>query len=322
MMTRNLEARLNHWIITLFCAAILVLPWVANPFRVRVFVLTGIYTVAVMGLTLFMGFTGQISLCQAAFFGIGAYASGIMTIAGIPFPLAFIASGLIATLFALVIGFPCLRTRGPYLAMATLGFTLSMTVLFKNATTLTGGVSGLGAIPPARIGPIVFSGYISYYYLTWVVVAGIVYLTHRLTTSNIGLIFRAIGNNELAIEALGINVYMYRLLSFLICAFLAGIAGSLYAHLEGIIAPESFTFDESVMFLTMTVIGGPTSIYGGLVGSMIYTVIGEQLRSFDRGQVIIVGLILIMIVIFLPRGAISLPRQIAQVLERKQSSFS
>jgi branched-chain amino acid transport system permease protein len=293
-------------------AVIVLLPWFVNPFRVRVFTLTGIYTIAATGLTLFMGFTGQISLAQAAFFGIGAYVSGILTIAGLPFPLAFLASGILTAAFGLLIGFPCLRARGFYLAMATLGFMLSVTILFKNLTGLTGGVSGLGGIPPASIGPVSFEEFIPYYYLTWTVVAAVLYLAKRLTTSYGGLTFRAIGDCELAAESLGYNAYMYRLLSFLICAFLGGIAGSLYAHLDRVIAPESFTFEESVIFLTMAVIGGLTSIYGGLIGAVLFTVIGEQLRSFERGQVIIVGTILILIVIFLPRGAVSLPRKIVE----------
>jgi branched-chain amino acid transport system permease protein len=310
------DTRRKVWGITALCIVLALLPWVVNPFRVRVFTLTGIYTIAVTGLTLFMGFTGQISLAQAAFFGIGAYTSGILTIAGFPFPLAFVCAGVIAALFGLLIGLPCLRARGFYLAMATLGFMLSITILFKNVTGLTGGVSGLGGIPPASIGPVSFEGFIPYYYLTWTVVAVVLYLARRLTTSYSGLTFRAIANNELAAESLGMNAYMNRLLSFLICAFLAGIAGSLYAHLDRVIAPESFTFEEAVIFLTMAVIGGLTSIYGGLIGAVVFTVIGEQLRSFERGQVIIVGAILIVMVIFFPRGAVSLPRTIADLMRR------
>lgn len=316
MAPRSPEACARVWGITALCVLLALLPWLVNPFRVRVFTLTGIYTIAATGLTLFMGFTGQISLAQAAFFGIGAYASGILTITGLPFPLAFFAAGVITAVFALSIGLPCLRARGFYLAMATLGFMLSTTIIFKNAASLTGGVSGLGGIPPASIGPVSFETFIPYYYLTWAVVAAVLYFAQHLTTSYSGLTFRAIANNELAAESLGMNAYMYRLLSFAICASLAGIAGSLYAHLDRVIAPESFTFEESVIFLTMAVIGGLTSIYGGLIGAMVFTVIGEQLRSFERGQVIIVGTILIVMVIFLPRGAVSLPRTIAELVRR------
>ena len=294
--------RRETWAIAILALALGLIPWAVNPFRVRVFTLTGIYTIAATGLTLFMGFTGQISLAQAAFFGIGAYTSGILTIAGVPFPIAFFAAGAVAALFGLLIGFPSLRARGFYLAMATLGFMLSMTIVFKNAAGLTGGVSGLGGIPAASIGPLSLEGFIPYYYAAWAVAAAVLYLAQRLTTSYLGLTFRAIANNELAAESLGMNAYMYRLLSFLICAFLAGIAGSLYAHLDRVIAPESFTFEEAVIFLTMAVIGGLTTIYGGLIGAMVYTVIGEQLRTFERGQVIIVGAILILLVIFLPGG--------------------
>lgn len=250
------------WIIGL-SLVLLVLPWTMNPFRVRIFTLWGIYAIATTGLTLFTGFTGQISLGQAAFFGIGAYSSAILAKAGVPFPLALCAAGVITALCGMIIGFPTLRARTFYLAMITLAFGLSMTIIFKNWTGLTGGVSGIGGIPAASVGPLVLGGFISYYYLVWVVVAIVLFFSHRLGRSYIGLIFRGISDNELAAESLTVNAYMYRLLSFIICTFLAGIAGSLYAHLDRVISPESFTSEESIVFLAMAVIGGLRSTYGG-----------------------------------------------------------
>jgi branched-chain amino acid transport system permease protein len=299
--------------------ALAILPWTLNAFRVRVFTLAGIYTIAVTGLTLFMGFTGQISICQGAFFGIGAYASGILTKAGVPFVFAFFASGLITAFSGLIIGFPSLRVRGFYLAMATLAFGLSMNEVFKNWTSITGGVSGLGGIPIASVGPLKFNAYISYYYLVWVIVTVVLFLSHRLIKSYAGLIFQCIGSNELAAESLGMKSYMFRLYSFLICCFLAGVAGSLYVHLEGVIASENFTVEESIIFLTMAVIGGLKSIYGGLIGTMVFTLIGEQLRSLERTQVIVVGGMLIFVVIFLPRGIVSMLEKIRQFFSRKRN---
>ncbi len=308
-------SKLNYKILgfLIFFLILAVLPWLLNPFRVRVFTLGGIYTIAATGLTLFMGFTGQISIAQGAFFGIGAYASGILTKAGLPFILAFFASGFMAVLAGLVIGFPSLRARAFYLAMATLAFGLSMTILFKNLAGITGGVEGLGGIPAVSIGPFSFAGFIPYYYLVWVIVGIVLFLAHRLTQSYIGLTFRAIGNNEIAAESLGINAYLFRLISFLICSFLGGISGSLYAHLDRVIAPENFTFEESVIFLTMAVIGGLNSFYGGLIGSLVFTLIGEQLRTLERWQVIILGCVLILLVIFLPKGVVSIPGKLKQI---------
>jgi branched-chain amino acid transport system permease protein len=286
---------------------------------VRVFTLGGIYTIAATGLTLFMGFTGQISIAQGAFFGIGAYASGILTKAGFPFIPAFFASGFITALSGLVIGFPSLRARGFYLAMATLAFSLCMTIIFKNWAGITGGVSGLGGIPAAAVGPFSFGGFISYYYLVWAITAIVLFFCYRLTQSYVGLTFRSIGDNEVAAESLGVNAYRFRAASFLICSFLAGIAGSLYAHLDRVIAPENFTFQESLIFLVMAIIGGLKSIYGGLIGAMVFTLIGEQLRSLERLQVIIIGGLLIFLVIFLPNGVVSIPGKLRHAVKRIRS---
>jgi branched-chain amino acid transport system permease protein len=299
---------------------IVVYPWTTNPFRVRVFTLWGIYAIATTGLTLFMGFTGQISIAQGAFFGIGAYASGVLTKAGIPFVVSFFASGLITALIGFVVGFACLRARTFYLAMATLAFLLIMHTLFKNLVGITGGVSGLGGIPPAAIGPFSFAGFIEYYYLVWVIVALVIYFLHKLTRSYIGLTFQGIGNNELAAESLGANAYMFRIFSFSLCSFLAGIAGCLYAHLDKVISYESFSLEESIIFLTMAVMGGLKSIYGGLIGAMVFTLIGEQLRAFERAQIIIVGLMLIALVIFLPYGVVSLPDKVREMVSRARSN--
>jgi len=298
------------------CLALAFLPWMINPFRVRVFTLGGIYAIATTGLTLFMGFTGQISIGQAAFFGIGAYTSAILTKAGLPFFLSFFASGLVASLCGLIIGFPCLRARMFYLAMATLAFGLSMTIIFKNWTGLTGGVSGMGGIPAAGIGPFLFNGFVSYYYLVWIITAVMLFLVYRLTRSYFGLTLRAIGDNEMAAESLGVKGYLFRLVSFLICSFLAGVAGCLFAHLDRVVAPENFTSEESIIFLSMAVIGGLKSIYGGLIGSIVFTLIGEQLRSLERAQVIVLGALLILLVIFLPKGIVSFPHKLERMIAR------
>jgi len=209
-----------------------------------------------------------------------------------------------------------------YLAMATLAFGLSMTIIFKNWTGLTGGVSGMGGIPAAGIGPFALDGFISYYYLVWIITAIVLFLAYRLTRSYFGLTLRAIGDNEMAAESLGVRGYMFRLISFLICSFLAGIAGSLYAHLDRVVAPENFTSEESIIFLSMAVIGGLKSIYGGLIGSIVFTLIGEQLRSLERAQVIVVGALLVFLVIFLPKGIVSFPQMLERMIIRLRGKMS
>ncbi len=317
--TRSSGLWSNRWLLALACILV-VLPWAVNPFRVRIFTLWGIYAIAATGLTLFTGFTGQISLGQAAFFGIGAYSSALLTKAGVPFPIAIVAAGLVAAFCGMLIGFPALRARTFYLAMITLAFGLSMTIIFKNWTGVTGGVSGIGAIPAPSLGPILLDGYMAYYYTVWVVVALVLLLAHRLGRSYLGLTFRGISDSEVAAESLAVNVYLCRLISFLFCTFLAGVAGCLYSNLDRVISPESFTSEESIIFLAMAVIGGLRSTYGGLIGAMVFTLIGEQLRSMERGQIIIIGALLVLLVIFLPQGAVGLPERIGRLFRHKETA--
>jgi branched-chain amino acid transport system permease protein len=319
MITRTMKSHREIVLISLFCLVVIAIPWIVNPYKIRIFTMCGIYAICATGLTLFMGFTGQISLAQAAFFGIGAYTSSILTKAGIPFTFAFLGAGLICCFIGVVFGGLCLRARTIYLAMATLAFMLIVHVLFKNLVNITGGTSGLGGIPPAAIGPVSFAGITAYYYLVWLIVAIVIYLLYKLSESYIGLTLRAIGCNELAAESLSINAFSFRLLSFCLCNFLAGIAGSLYAHLDRIITYENFTLEESIFFLIMAVIGGTGSVYGGLIGATIFTLIGEQLRLLERAQIIILGLMLIIIVIYIPQGIASLPDKLRGLLGKIRS---
>ena len=319
MITRKFKFHWEIVLISLLCLSVIILPWIVNPFKVRVFTLCGIFAIGATGLTLFMGFTGQISLAQAAFLGIGAYTAGVLTKGGAPFIVAFLSSGLICCFISLVFGALCLRARTFYLAMATLAFVLVMNVLFKNMVDITGGTSGLGGIPPAAIGPVSLAGATEYYYFVWGIVVIVLYLLNKLTKSYIGLTFRAIGSNELAAESLSINAFKFRLLSFCLCNVLAGIAGSLYAHLDRVITYENFTLEESVFFLSMAVIGGTGSIYGGLIGATIFTLIGEQLRLLERAQIIILGVMLIVIVRFIPRGIASLPDKLRGMISKVRS---
>ncbi len=181
----------------------------------------------------------------------------------------------------------------------------------------------MGSIPAAGLGKFVLETITPYYYMVWITTAAVLFLLYRLTQSYFGLALRAIGENEIAAESLGVKAYFFRLISFLICSFLAGIAGSLYAHLDRVVAPENFTSEESIIFLSMAVIGGLKSIYGGLIGAMIFTLIGEQLRSLERAQVIVVGALLVFLVIFLPKGLVSFPEKVEKIfLKLKGKSLS
>jgi branched-chain amino acid transport system permease protein len=259
-----------------------------------------------VALNLLLGYAGQISLGHAAFFGMGAYISGIITSR---FPvdpfLVMILAALLAGALAFAIGFPILKLKGHYLAMATLGFGIIMYIIFNETVAWTGGPSGLSGIPNLKIGSLVFDNDLNNYYLVWVFTLTIMLLSINLSQSRIGRALRAIHDSEVAARVMGVNARILKVQIFTVSAVFSAIAGSLYAHIMTFIAPASFGFNFSVELLTMIVIGGLGSIYGSFLGAAILTMLPEFLRVFRDLDIIIYGLMLILITMFMPGGLIS-----------------
>ncbi len=257
----------------------------------------------VVGLSLLMGYAGQVSLGHAAFYGLGAYTSGILT-AQFSWPplLALLAAQGVTLLAALAIGIPALRLKGHYLAMATLGFGVIVYVIFKETIHLTGGPSGLVGIPPLKVFGYTFLESRQYFFLFSGVLLLAVLLALHLAHSPFGRALLALHDSEAATMALGYDTNRLKLVVFLISAALAGLAGSLYAHFAMFISPASFTFLHSVKFVTMVVIGGVASLWGALMGATLLSVLPEILTVFEDYDVLVFGAILVMIMIFLPEG--------------------
>lgn len=293
-------------IFVLFGLAVLALPlFLKGSYFLNVLVFIGINTMLAVALNLLLGFAGQISLGHAAFFGLGAYLSGIMTTSYAlhPWPAMFLSAICVAAI-AFAIGFPILKLKGHYLAMATLGFGIIIYIVFNETIAWTGGPSGLSGIPNLKLGPIVFDSDMANFYLIWAFTLLTMLLCLNLSNSRIGRALRAIHDSEVAARVMGINARLLKVQIFAVSAFISALAGSLYAHTITFIAPASFGFNFSVELVTMVIIGGLGSIYGSFLGAAILTLLPEFLRVFHDFDVIIYGLMLILMTMFMPGGLI------------------
>lgn len=278
----------------------------------------GLNAIAAMGLTLLMGYAGQLSLGQAAFFGLGAYTSGILTATyGINPWLAMGAAVLLTGCVAFVVGAPIFKLSGLLLAMATLGFGIIAYYVLINWTSLTGGPSGLTGIPSLSLWGFHFDRDSRFFYLVWGWVLLLLALALNLTESRIGRALRAIHGGELAAQTAGVNTTRLKLQIFVVSALYTAIAGSLYAHYLTFINPSPFGFGYSIELLVMVVLGGLTSLWGALLGAGTVTILVELLRTvtprlLSRTQaeyeIILFGLLLMGFMIFVPRGLTGLTR--------------
>lgn len=248
---------------------------------------------------------GMLAMANAAFMGIGAYASAILTTTyGLPFPLALVAGIATPAAVAAVIGKPTLRLSGVYLAMATLAFGEVVRIAAINADGLTGGALGLNGIPS---------------HTQWWHVLVALALTlaglQLLRRSKTGRAFEAIKEDETAASQMGIDVGAHKMFAFVLGAALAGVAGTLSAHMTFFIGPNEFGFDRGVEILTMAILGGVEGLFGPVIGAVLLTLLPELLRGLQEYRLIVNGLILVLVVLFLP-GGIWRPRAIKSLFQR------
>ncbi len=284
--------------------AIIVFPLlVNNPYYLNVVNVVGLNTIIVVGLNLLIGYAGQISLGHAAFYGLSAYISGILTVSYDISPWLGMAAAVCLTgLVALLIGIPTLKLRGHYLVMATLGFNLIVNIVMIQWDNVTGGPSGLPGIPNLAIGSWAFDSDRKMYYLIWIVAFFSIVLALNLVNSRVGRGLRALHGSETAAAAVGVRTERYKLNVFVISGLYASLAGSLYAHYLTFISPKTFDIFFSVELVTMVIVGGMGSIWGALFGTMFLTPLPNVLNFVDEYKDICYGLILVSILIFLPEG--------------------
>ena len=250
-------------------------------------------TSALLALSIWLTLScGMLAMANAAFMGIGAYTSAILTTTyGVPYPIAMVAGIVAPAAAAFAIGKPTLRLSGVYLAMATLAFGEVVRIAILNAEGMTGGALGLNGIPQLT----------EWWHIALSVVL-VVLLLWRLRRSKVGRAFNAIKEDETAAGLMGIDVGAHKMLAFVLGAAIAGLAGTLNAHLTFFIGPNEYGFDRGVDILTMAILGGINGLTGPVLGGVILTVLPESLRAFGDFRLVVNGLILVLIVLFLPRG--------------------
>lgn len=316
MGKRNLAGILVLTIIILVFPLTTRISAVSHYLDIMVFV--GLAAMITMGLSLLMGYAGQISLGHAAFYGIGAYTSGVLTVKfGVN---AWPAMGLgivLAAGVAVVVGLPSLKLKGHYLAMATLAFGEIIFIVFNEWVSLTEGPDGFGDIPRLALFGFKFDTILSNYYLVWGVVIVMLAFCLNLIHSRIGRALLSIHGSETAAQAMGINATKYKVQIFVVSAIMAAIAGSLYAHYLRFINPPVFDLLFSIKLVMMVVIGGMFNVWGALIGAAIITFLPEWLIVFEDFDILAYGLILLIIAMFLPNGLFSLPKIIIRLLPAK-----
>jgi len=314
-------SRKDFWPLLFITLGIAVFPIVAggSEYSISLLVFLGINGLTTMGLSLLMGYAGQISLGHAAFYGIGAYSSGILTTKYSIHPLiAFLAGIFLSAIVAFLVGKPTLRLRGHYMAVATLGFGEILFILFNELSPLTGGPSGLSGIPALTFlgQPIEGSAYL---YLVWAFVILVLIFSLNLINSRVGRALRAVHGSELAANAMGVDASRYKVQVFVVSAIYASMAGSLYAHFVTFISPSSFSLMFSILLLMMVVIGGTSTIWGSLLGAAVLTLLPEYLRAFEDFDVLVYGIILMVVLLFMPQGILE---GLRGFMERKRGSQS
>lgn len=292
--------------IAVFFTFFIFMPLMVDVYFTYMATLICIFVLIAVGLNILVGCAGQISLGHAGFFGIGAYASALlMGKMGIPFWFSMPIGGLVAAGVGFLVGLPALKVRGHYLALVTLAFGEITQLTLINWGDLTGGVNGLHVSLPTFFG-FRFSSDLSKFYLTFVIMIFLVYCAHNIVNSRIGRAFKSIKGSEIASQAMGVNLARFKLLAFIISAFYAGIAGGLYAILLAFISPEYFGLFDSILYLMMVVIGGLGSIAGSIIGAIVLGILPELLRRFQDYQDFVYGIILLLSIVFMPRGLIAL----------------
>jgi branched-chain amino acid transport system permease protein len=296
------------WVVSLLVlAALLIAPTFLKNYGVHILTSWLVYTIATMGLNLTVGYAGQKSLGHAAFFGIGAYTVALFLKAGLSFWLALPSAALICFISGVIVGFPALRVQAIYLAFATLGFNTAIWLVMRNEEWLTGGTFGINNIARPSLFGFSLDGNRPYYYFVMVITLLMGSLLWGLLRSPWGKAFTALRDNPIRAESLGINTRQYTLMSFAIGAAFAGVAGGLYASQVNFIDPALFTVGISIMMYLMVVVGGPGYFFGPLLGAAVGVVLPEWLRFAQSWYLMVFGIMVVLMMIWLPEGLLSIP---------------
>ncbi len=284
----------------LLLAGLAVLPWLAPEHLTFLATLICLYSIGVLGQNLLIGYTGQISLGQAGFLAIGAFTFGHLRLAGLPFLPALGLAGTAAALAGLLVGFPSLRLKGPYLSIVTLGFGVAVYQAFVNWEALSGGRSGLAI---ARLSPVLgLARHQWEYYVCAALLVVFVLATLNIISSYVGRAFVAIRDADIAAEVIGVNLTRYKLLAFALSSFYTGVHGALYAQVLGHIEPQIFNLLESITLFVAVIIGGLASVEGSILGAVFVLLVPKLLADFRELIPVVYGVTILVILMFEPLG--------------------
>jgi branched-chain amino acid transport system permease protein len=288
-------------------AALLLIPAVAPAYLVHIATFIAIYTLPVIGLGFLTGFTNRISLAQGAIFGVGAYVTALLTTQyGWSPGAAFLPSIIGAVLVATVLGAPAMRLAGLYFVMATIAIHQIVWIVLMNWIDLTNGPQGVRSIPPLAIGVLKLETPHTYYYAAFGAALVSFVLARRIISSRLGLQLRALSEDELASAMSGVPVFRAKVIALALSAAWAGAGGFLYAHYMRFVHPEMFTLEPSILFLTMAMFGGYRSLTGMVIATAVLESATEFLRPFGEFRMIAYGLILMLGMMFFPKGILTL----------------
>jgi len=281
-----------------FCLLLLLIPLITTePYILRVLILSSIFAIFAASWDLLSGYTGQMNFGHALFFGVAAYTSALLNLhVGLPPWLTIPLGALVAVMAGLIVGVPCLRLRGPYLALATLAFPLILTGIIFVIPGITGGELGISGIDPLS------GSRLTDYYIAVILMMGLGFVMWKITASKTGLIFHAIREDEVAVRASGINTTRYKLLAFCLSGLFAGVAGGMYVHFIRIAGPSTLELMLSFQAIIWVIFGGIATIYGPIAGVFILYPFMEFLRIIPEIRMLVFATLVVLILLFMPEG--------------------
>ncbi|MNI13144.1 High-affinity branched-chain amino acid transport system permease protein LivH [compost metagenome] len=329
VLAPDYKSRLR-WIIPLMIVIAVVFPFFSNSYLLGVVILGLIYVLLGLGLNIVVGLAGLLDLGYVAFYAIGAYGLALgYQYLGLGFWTVLPLAAIIAGLAGCILGFPVLRLHGDYLAIVTLGFGEIIRLILNNWLSLTGGPNGMpaplptffglefgkrakdGGVPFHEFFGIAYNPDVKYYFIyavLFLVVLAVLHIKHRLTRMPVGRAWEALREDEIACRSMGLNHVLVKLSAFTIGASTAGLAGVFFATYQGFVNPTSFTFFESALILAIVVLGGMGSTIGVVIAAFVLTVAPELLRGFAEYRVLLFGILMVLMMIWRPRGLIRISR--------------
>lgn len=304
---------------------LLIFPFLANAYLLYLGCLVGIAVISTTGLNILTGFTGLISLGQAGFMGVGGYTVAWLSLhTAVPFPVALLAAGLVAASVGILVGLPSLRVKGLYLAIATLAASVFLHFLFSEWQSVTGGMGGL-SLEPAHLFGIVFQSDFRMYFVIMPLAVIMLLAARNVFRTRVGRAFIAIRDRDISAEVLGIPLLRYKLMSFALSSFYAGVAGGLFAYFYRVVTPESFPLAMSIFYLAAIIVGGMGSILGGVLGAAFMTLVPEGLKLLTAAITpfypnapvfmspmlgLVFGVLIVSFLIFEPHGLAEIWRRV------------